>query len=238
MPPPFINLAIVDDHTLFRKCLKNYLSEQNYMNVVVHSPDIPDLLSNLKDYHVDILLMDIYMPQINGNEALSIIRCEFPDIKIIVLSMCSDMDLLSDMLDAGLYGIVSKADEPEELVRAINSVSEQRIYRNKQFTDLMYWNKQNSIRLSNSSDDIVLSEREKDVLKLLWEEKSNREIGDQLALGVRSIEKIRQDMKEKIGVKSTIGLLKYAINKKIIGINSWQPNISQHEKGKNAIRLL
>jgi DNA-binding NarL/FixJ family response regulator len=238
MPLPLINLAIVDDHTLFRKSLKNYLSEQKNMNVVVHSPDIPDLLSNLKDHYVDILLMDIYMPKINGNEALSMIRSEFPDIKIIVLSMCSDMDLLSDMLDAGLYGIVSKADEPEELVRAITSVSEQRIYRNKLFTDLMYWNKQNNIKLYNSSDDISLSEREIDILKLLWEEKSNREIAEQLYLSVRSIEKIRQDMKEKTGAKSTIGLLKYAINKKILGLNSWQPNISQREKGKNVIRSL
>jgi DNA-binding NarL/FixJ family response regulator len=182
--------------------------------------------------------MGIYMPIINGNEALNIIRCQFPDIKIIVLSMCSDMDLLSDMHDAGLYGIVSKADEPEELVRAITSVSEQRIYRNKLFTELMYWNKQNNIRMYNSSDDVSLSEREKDVLKLLWEEKSNKEIGDQLSLGVRSIEKIRQDIKEKIGVKSTTGLLKYAINKKIIEINCWQPNISQREKVKNPIHLL
>jgi len=67
---------------------------------------------------------------------------------------------------------------------------------------------------------VSLNEREKKMLQLIWEEKSNKEIADELFLGVRSVEKIRQDMKEKMGVKSTVGLLKYAINQRIIGVNS------------------
>lgn len=219
MSLPLINLAIVDDHTLFRKSLKNYISEQKNMNVVIQSPDIPDLLSKLKDYYVQILLLDIYMPKMNGNEAVSIIRSEYPDIKILVLSMCTDMSLLSEMLDSGVYGIISKADEPEELIRAITCLADQRIYRNKIFTDLMYWHKQNNLKLDNSSADLYFNEREKEIVRLLWDEKSNKEIADQLFLSVRSVEKIRQNLKEKIGVKSTVGLLKYAINKKIIELN-------------------
>ena len=214
-----INLAIVDDHSLFRKTLKNYLSEQDNINVVIQAADFFDLFSKLKTTPTDILLMDIFMPQLNGNEALKSIRTEYPAMKILVLSMSTDIDLISDMLDAGIHGYISKADEPEELLQAIQAVADNRIYRNRLFTDALYWNKQNNIKHFSGRSEGSFNEREKKVLQLMWEEKSNKEIADTLFLGIRSVEKIRQDMKEKIGVKSTVGLLKYAISKKIIGFN-------------------
>lgn len=211
-----VNLAIVDDHTLFRKTLKNFLSEQKNLRVVIQSPDVPDLLNQLKSIHVHILLMDVYMPKITGMEAVKLLKQDFPDIRVLVLTTYTDMDILSDLLDAGVYGILSKSDEPEELMNAIASVSVQKIYRNRLYTEVMYWNKQNSIRIHGNMADVTLSKRDKEILQLLWEEKSNKEIADYLFLSVRSVEKIRQDIKERVGVKSTIGLLKYAINKKII----------------------
>ena len=161
------------------------------------------------------------MPGLGGYEAVKIIRSQYPEIKILILSMCTDLELLSDILDLGIYGIVSKADDPDELIRAITSLSEHRIYRNKLFTDLMYLNKQHNNRINNSGAIVLLSEREREIIKLLWQEKSNKEIAEQLFLSIRSIEKIRQDMKDKLGVKSTIGLLKYAISKRIIGVNHY-----------------
>ena len=215
-----INLAIVDDHSLFRKTLKNFLSEQKDLNVPLQSADMFDLFNKLKVTPIDVLLLDIFMPGLNGNEALKILRSEYPGLKILVLSMSTDMDLISDLLDAGIHGYISKADEPEELLQAIEAVADNRIYRNRLFTEALYWNKQNNIKTYTEHSHVSLNEREKKILQLMWEEKSNKEIADTLFLGVRSVEKIRQDMKEKIGVKSTVGLLKYAINKKIVGINS------------------
>lgn len=211
-----INVAIVDDHTLFRKALKNYLTQQQNINVVIQSPDIPDLLPKLKDQKVHILLMDIFMPKLNGYDGVKIIKEQYPELKILVLSMSTDMALLSDMLDMGVYGLLSKSDEPENLLHAILSLSEQRIYQSRLFTEVMYWTKQHYI--GNNKMEILLTEREKEILQLLWEEKSNKEIAEHLFLSVRSVEKIRQDMKEKVGVKSTVGLLKYAINNKVIRI--------------------
>jgi DNA-binding NarL/FixJ family response regulator len=215
-----INLAIVDDHTLLRKTLKNYISEQRNVNVVIQSPDIPDFLSKVKDFCVHVLVMDIFMPEPNGIEAVQIIKNLHPDIKVLILTMCMDMNLLSDLIEAGVYGIISKADEPEELDRAILSLSEQRIYRSKLFTEVMYWNKQNNTKSPKEAANISINEREHEILQLLWEEKSNKEIAGHLYLSVRSVEKIRQHLKEKLGVKSTIGLIKYGINKKIIRVNS------------------
>lgn len=213
-----VNLAIADDHTLFRKTLKSYLSEQKNIQVCVLASDMFDLFSKLKNSRVDILLMEIFLPELNGKDALKMIRSEYPDIKILVLSRSTDMDLISDLLDAGIHGYISKTDEPEELLQAIEAVAGGRIYRNGLFTEALYWNKQNNIRTFGESR-IALNEREKKILQLIWEEKSNKEIADELFLGVRSVEKIRQDIKEKIGAKSTVGLVKYAISKRIIGGN-------------------
>ncbi|WP_276483881.1 response regulator transcription factor [Paraflavitalea pollutisoli] len=212
-----IKVAVVDDHTLFRKTLASFLSERNNIEVVIQAAEVQDLLRKLNGVYVDVLLMDIFMPHINGLEALKMIKTKYPAVKVLALSMCQDMELLSDLLDAGIYGIISKTDEPEELVRAIDSIYDQRLYRSRLFTEVMYWSKQHTIKYHNDYVNVALNEREKKILELLWEEKSNKEIASQLFLSVRSVEKIRQDMKEKIGVKSTVGLLKYAINKKVIG---------------------
>jgi DNA-binding NarL/FixJ family response regulator len=215
-----IDLAIVDDHVLFRRTLKSFLSEQENLHVNIQASDVFDLLNKLKNSSTDILLMDLFLPEINGSEALKAIRNEHPTLKIIVLSISMDMDLISDLLDVGIHGYITKTDEPEELLLAIRAVADNRIYRNRLFTEALYWNRQNNIKGYMERSDVSLNEREKKMLQLIWEEKSNKEIADELFLGVRSVEKIRQDMKEKIGVRSTVGLLKFAIVKRIIGVSS------------------
>jgi len=215
----YVNLAIVDDNALFRKTLKSYLSEQNNIHVAIQASDIFDLLNKLRGTPIDVLLINIFLPELIDNEMLKAIRSEYPNIKILILSLSNDLDLISDLLDSGIFGCISKTDEPEELLQAIMAASENRIYRNRLFTEALYWNKQNSIKAFSEEPIATLNEREKRILQLIWEEKSNKEIADELFLGVRSVEKIRQDLKEKIGVRSTVGLLKYAINKRIIGGN-------------------
>jgi DNA-binding NarL/FixJ family response regulator len=171
--------------------------------------------------------MDVFMPKLNGHEAVKMIKDQYPDIRILILSMCMDMDLLSDLLDAGVYGILSKSDEPEDLVQAIVSLSDRKIYRSKLFTEVMYWNKQQTNKQKADIQDVSLSKREKQIIQMLWEEKSNKEIANYMFLSTRSVEKIRQNLKEKLGVKSTVGLLKYAINKRIILVNAWSPETIQ-----------
>lgn len=212
-----INVAIVDDNTLFRKTIQYYISEQQNINVVIQSPGIHDLLSRLKNTMVHVLLIDILIPQLNAREAIQFIHSQHPDIKILILSTCTDMDLLSDLMNLGVYGILSKADEPEELIQAIKSLSRNKLYKSKIFTEVMYWNKQH-YPLNGHHPAIALNEREKEIIQLLWEEKSNKEIAEHLFLSVRSVEKIRQDMKEKLSVKSTVGLFKYGITNNIIAI--------------------
>jgi DNA-binding NarL/FixJ family response regulator len=216
MPIGPVNLAIVDDHSLFRKTIKNYLSGQKEINVVVQASNMVELLTDLRGPSVEILLMDIFMPGLSGIEALKTLQTEYPALKIIVLSMNMNIELICEMLDFGIHGYVCKVSEPEELIEAIHTVATGRICRNRWFTAALYWKKQNGVETNGNLSPANLSEREKKFLQLLWEEKSNKEIAHELFLGVKSIEKIKQNLKEKIGVKSTIGLLKYSINEKII----------------------
>lgn len=227
MPAKPISVAIVDESTLFIKMLKSYLREQSNINVIFHTSELPDLFRKLKDAVVNILLLDIFIHQQNVMDALEMVRDKYPETKILILSKSTDIGLISDLLDSGIHGYVSKMDDPEELLQAIISISEGKIYRNKLFTEALYWNKQhNNNRIYTIIDLVLLTEREKRMLQLLWEEKSNKEIADEFFLSVRSIEKIRQDMKEKLGIKSTVGLLKYAIDKKIISLNPIPPSLS------------
>ncbi|HYE53952.1 MAG TPA: response regulator transcription factor, partial [Chitinophagaceae bacterium] len=200
--------------------LKGYLSQQKHIEVIIEASNAVELINELKSKPADIVLLDIFMPELNGDEAVKIIRSQHPDTKVIILSMHTDLAVVNDLIDTGIHAYISKSDEPEQLLQAIRSVCENRIYKNKIFTEALYWNRQLNVkygginRVNNSLED-----REKKILQLLWEEKSNKEIADEVFLSVRSIEKIRQSMKEKLGVKSTIGLIKYGLNNKIIGVD-------------------
>lgn len=232
MPFGPINLAIVDDHALFRKTLRNYLSGQEGINVTLQAKDAFDLLNRMPSAAIDVLVMDLIMPGLSGNDAIRLIRENYPEIKILVLSMSEDMNLISELLETGIYGYISKADEPEDLVQAIRAASGNMIYHNRVFTEALYLSRQLNIKSHKTGLRPTLNDREKRILQLIWEEKSNKEIGDELFLGVRSVEKIRQDLKEKLSVKSTIGLLKYAIDEKIIHFNGRIPKSASDLIGK------
>jgi DNA-binding NarL/FixJ family response regulator len=232
-----VSLAIADDQALGRTTLKLYLSGKNGINVVALASNLSDLLNSLKVTLVDVLLIDLFLPGFNGSDAIKAIRNECSDIKILVLSESMDLDLIGDLLDSGIYGYISKTDDPDDLLRAIKIVSGGDIYRNRFFTEAFYLKSQNSARTYSEKSSVMLNEREKKILRLIWEEKSNKEIADELLLGIRSVEKLRQDLKEKIGVKSTVGMLKYAIRAKIIKANFLQghPRLMNHTKESDQI---
>lgn len=220
-----IRLALVDDHTLFRTTLVSYLEQQPGIQVIFHVSNVLDLVQQLKKNLIDVLITDLFMPHITGAEALTIIRNEYPQLKIIILTMSTDLAIANSLLDQGIHAYITKADEPEELVKAIRSAAENKIYRNKFLTEILYWGTQNITKTQTREKKVHFDDREKKIIQLLWEENSNKEIADRLFLSVRSIEKIKQDLKEKAGVKTMVGLLKLALIKKIIYVVPQPHNI-------------
>jgi DNA-binding NarL/FixJ family response regulator len=215
-----IKLGIADDHRLFRKILKDYLSQQPFLHTVIEADNVNDLFTKLDHASIEILIIDVLVPDINGRETLKAIRSKYPDLKVIVLSMSMDIFLINELLDIGIHAYISKADQPESLLQAIISASEDKIYRSKSLTDALYQHTHLNLKRSSTKNHISLDERERKILQLLWEEKSNKDIANEIFLSVRSVEKIRQDLKEKLGVKSTIGLIKYALSNNIIVFNN------------------
>lgn len=212
-----INVSIIDDHKLFGICLKDYLSKQADINAVIMEPDPVDLLlADLKEQKPHVTIVDLFMPKVPGDLLIKQLKQHVPDIKVIALSMCNELDRICSLIDIGIHSYISKADDPENLVKAIYAVNENKIYRTRLFTEALYWSTLRNTGKNNNNGQVLFNEREKKILQLLWLEKSNKEIAGELFLGIRSIEKIRQEMKERLGVKTTIGLLKYALHRNII----------------------
>ena len=187
------------------------------MEVILQATNGDALHRQLTITPVDLVVLHFSLPELNIIDTLQRIRHDFTDIKIIILSACTDLDLISSLLDLGIHAYISKADEPENLLHAIRAVYENKIYRNRFFTEALYWNKQNNAAADTGRKKIMLDERERKIIQLLWKEKSNKEIADAIFLSVRSVEKIRQDMKEKVGAKTVAGLFRYALKYNIIG---------------------
>ncbi|WP_235021490.1 response regulator transcription factor [Chitinophaga eiseniae] len=213
-----ISVAIFDKIPLFAKMLKKYLAEQRNMMVDVMVSDFDDLAERLRCHHVDVLIMDI--SQEDYFEQLKMLRTGFPQLKVLILSMCTDLQVVSELQDLGIYGYLSKSEDGDELIHAIKMTADNDIYRNKLFTEALYLNRRKSMKKERDEAYLELNERERMIVQMLWEEKTNKEIADELFLSIRSVEKIRQDVRDRLGLKSTVGLLKYALDKRIIHLNN------------------
>lgn len=209
-----IKLGIADSHKLFCGVLKNFLSHQPRIRTIFDT-DEANLLEVLKTSRIDVLLLEVVTPNMNGIQTLKAVREQYPAIKVIILSMASDLELVDQLFELGIHAYISKSDEPENLLQAIIAAAEDNVYRNKILTDALYYTRSEGLKRNTTVD---LDEREKRILQMLWEEKSNQEIADEFLLGVRSVEKIRRALKEKLGTKSAVGLIKYALNNKLIDI--------------------
>lgn len=215
-----ISVAIIDDHKIFRTCLKEYLSNKQDFSVVIEEEDPEQFITQVKTSRPDIAIVDLFMPKMNGDTLTKHLKQVSPHTKIIILSMCTSLQKISELIDLGIHSYLAKNDNIENLTRAIYAVREHKIYKNKLFTEALYWSTMQNAKMDPNGKSISFTDREKKVMQLLWQEKTNKEIANELFLGIRSIEKIRQDIKERLGVKTTIGLLKFALENHIIEADS------------------
>lgn len=219
MNPAFIRIAIVDDHTLFRKALRSLLAQYNTFQVTIDASNGHELLEKLKFAAADVILLDLFMPKLDGKETLKILTEEYPQIKVVVISMTTESVLVNELLDLGIYGFVAKHAEPTELLEAIHSAHKNTIFQNKILTNTMYWKANHSIKLAKKQKTPSFTPIQKRLLELLWQEMSSEEIAKNIFISVSAVEKIKQRLKEKIGVKTTLGLIKYAIDHEVIAVS-------------------
>lgn len=216
-----ITVAIVDEHLLFRKVLCEYLSKKNGIKVVFDGACLSELDTVQESLKFNVLITDVSIYQKAARERLLRLKTLYPAAGILLLSIITDISWMSDLLEMGIQGCISKQEDPDELLNAIAVIASGKLYKNVIFTEMLYHNQQNSSRMIKPSPVYhSLSEREKALLRLLWEEKNNIEIAQEILLSVRSVEKLKQDLREKLQVRSVTGLLRYAVEKGIYTIDS------------------
>ena len=212
-----IKVSIADDHKIFRDGIKMALKDRDYLKILWEAEDGKDLMHKLKLKIPDVLLMDIRMPEMDGVNAISILRKEYEQIKIIVLTMYDDQEMITKMMEMGANAYLTKTTDPEEIYQAILACMNDDFY----FNDLV--NKAVLLKLQHKKtvkqfypNPVKFSEKEIRILKCIAEDKTTEEISKEVFLSPRTIETIRQNMKQKVGAKTIAGLVMYAMRNKLL----------------------
>jgi DNA-binding NarL/FixJ family response regulator len=212
-----ISVLIADDHKMFREGIKALLEKEKDMQVVLEAEDGNQVMERIKEKQVDVILMDIDMGETNGLETTRLVKAQYPEINVLVLSMHGDHNYIVRMLEAGATGYILKNAGKEEMLNAIKSVAQGDSYFSREVSARLIEHLNRPTNKGNKKDaDIPLTNRELEVLKLISQEYSNPEIAEQLFISNRTVDTHRRNLLEKLGVKNTAGLVKYAIKKGLI----------------------
>jgi DNA-binding NarL/FixJ family response regulator len=206
-----MRILIADDHKLMREGLQELIKRQGGMTVVGEAENGIAAVRMARDLRPDLVLMDIGMPDLNGIEATRQIRRETPEVKVIALSMHADRRFVRQMLGAGAAGYVLKGSAFEELTAAIRTVMSGGMYTSPKITDMVlvdYIRQLADVLVPMASP---LSNREREVLQLLTEGRSNGEVAVKLGVSATTIDSHRKHIMNKLGLHSIAELTKYAI---------------------------
>lgn len=212
---------IVDDHTLFRTGLQMLLEKHDGINVVSEAANAADALDKLKEHCVDIVLMDISLPGMDGLDATSRIKKEYPSVKVIILTMHNDEPYLLKALEAGAAGYILKEAASTELVSAVQAANKGKIIIHPSLVKVLVnkaIGKKPGRKKRHSRSDSVLTKREIEVLNFICLGYTNQEIGDRLIISVKTVEKHRENMLEKLGLKKRYQLVEYALKNRLISL--------------------
>jgi DNA-binding NarL/FixJ family response regulator len=212
-----IKIAIADDYKIYRDGLKVGLLADDNLEVIAEADNGEDLMKLLETNSPDIIIMDLKMPIMDGMEATKAVRKKYPAIKVLVVTMYEDDKFIIHLMENGANGYLLKNAEPDEIRKSLYALHENGYY----FNDLVNKALLKKLVLKNNlkpsfNQNIELTEREQEVLKLICEEKTAAEIGKEIFLSPRSVEGIRQRLIEKVGVRNSAGLVMFAVKNGIV----------------------
>lgn len=212
---PVIRVIVVDDHEIFRSGLRMVINKLGYAKVVAEAADGSDFLRIIDETETDIVLMDIEMPVMNGIEATRKAIEKFPAMKIIALTMFKEDAYIQSMIEAGVKGFLIKNIRKEVLDRALQAVFNGKTYYSEELWDYFTKTIVGEDKQDNKPD---ITKRELEVLALLAEGLSNKEIADKLFVSERTIVGHKSNLMAKTNTKNTVALLAYAIKNGFINI--------------------
>ena len=208
-------IIIVDDHKMFRSGLRFLLNNVPKIEIVGEASNGKEFLEMAENVHIDIALMDINMPEMNGIEATREALKKHPDLKVIVLSMHGEEEYYDQMLDAGVKGFLLKNSDADELISAIEAVIAGKSYFSQELlVDILDQKRLQKLK----TETVKLSQRELEVLKLICDGYSNAEIAEELFISQRTVDRHRSNLLSKTACKNSTSLVMYAVKNKIVEI--------------------
>jgi DNA-binding NarL/FixJ family response regulator len=206
-------IILADDHLMFRDGIKRIIEDSQHLSVIGEADDGLQLLELLKKAKPDMVILDISMPKLRGLETTREIKTLYPDIKVLILTMHRNKEYLLQALSAKADGYLLKEDTDRQLIAAIESIRGGKIFLSPLMSEDLSQNLLGFIENADQSFDDTLSTREKEVLTLLAEGKSSKEIADLLFISTRTVEHHRARINKKLKVNNIVDLVKYAIRK-------------------------
>lgn len=212
-----IRVFITDDHEIYLEGLSLLLGKQQGIEVIGTATSGKELLEQVHDLKADILLLDVYLPDLGEEEIVQQIRAVRPDLRIIYLTLLRGTRYVHKLSKYNIQGYVLKNASLEELLQALRAVVDGGTYFSK---DIHIGDRdedfRNTITIEDKQIDEILSRRELEVLRLICKEYSNAEIADKLFLSVSTVETHRKNLIAKLGVNNTVGLVKFALKNNLI----------------------
>jgi len=217
-----IKLAICDDQVLFLRGLKYIISDFDNIGIILEATNGADLLKQIPELQPDVILLDMKMPGLDGIEITKKIKADFPNIKIILLTMYDDERLISHVIEIGANGYLLKNEEPEVLQKAIESVYEKDFYFNdyvaKALIKSIKSKEKKPPTFAHNPAQLNLTAREREILQLICQEMTTAEMAQQLYISARTVEGHRKNLMEKTGVRNTAGLVIFAVRNKLVEV--------------------
>jgi two-component system nitrate/nitrite response regulator NarL len=206
-------IAIVDDHQIVIDGITALLEDIPELEIIASTTSPLKMLEVLSANDVDILLTDIMMPELTGQQLAKKVKEQFPSIKILALSMSGQADIVNEMInDADISGYVLKNIGKKELAAAIEKIAANGIY----FSDEVLDELNHISRIKKENDEVHLTQREIEIIRLIEKEMSNKEIADKLEISERTVETHRKNIFRKTKLNSVVGLVKYAYEHRLI----------------------
>jgi two-component system, NarL family, response regulator DegU len=212
-----LKVYIADDHTLFRKAMVNLLRSFERIVDVKDAENGKELLTLVKYEVPDVAIIDLQMPVMDGAETSKQILQKYPDVKIIILTMHDSNKYILHMMELGAHAFLLKNTEPDELEKAIYAVADKDFYHNELVASVLRKNvKERKVGQRPLFQQAELTEREKEILLLICQELTMKEIGQRLFLSENTVRNHRVNIMEKVGVNNIVGLVKFAYDTGVV----------------------
>ncbi len=210
------NILLADDHKIVRDGMRSLLDDEGDYKIVGEAENGQQVLELLTKLAVDVVILDINMPVMDGLETTMAISEQFPKVKVLILTMMSEDEHIKALLNAGAKGYLLKNSGKDELLEALGNIVQGKYYFSEDATRaIMLDLVQGRTKKEKKETEIPLTERELEVLDLIVKEHTNQEIAELLFISVRTVDAHRRNLLEKTGARNAAGLVKYALENKL-----------------------